>query len=166
MPALGGILSIVGMFYEKNFAVDLGISLSAVPFFYFMHDLSLTYGNLFFILLMYFLYFGLWSFMRRAVLIYGIEKDHEGNKERDLLIQYKEDSARYIVSSLILGSITAVLGSLIAIYSFVGPFPAWTVIFLMISLSIGVIFTVYLVVVLLPKYFMIKESSRKKGGSR
>ncbi len=159
LPTVGGILSIVGLTRGKNLSIDLGLLISSSTFFYFIHDLPLTYGNLFFILAMFFLYFGLWSFMRRAVLIEEIEDDLEGIKERNFLIEYKEDSALYLLVGLLLGSVVASIGSLIAIYSFVGPFPTRMIIFLVIFFGFGFISAVYIVVFFLPKYFTLKESS-------
>lgn len=158
LPAVGGIFSIIGLINGKNLGIDLGVLISSSSFFYLMHDLRLTYGNLFFILATFFLYFGLWLFMRRAVLIDVMENDLADTRERNSLAEYKEDSGLYLLWTLFLGSIVASIGSLIAIYSFVGPFPSGMIIFLTIFFSIGTIFAVYTVVILLPKHFTVKDS--------
>ncbi len=157
LPVLGGAFSIGGLMFSKNLGIDFGILISAASFFYFAHDLPFTYGNLLFILAMYFLYFGLWSFLRRSVLIEGIKDDLEGRRRIDSLTEYKEHSALYILWVLFLGSVISTAGALIAIYGFVGPFPSNWITFLMLLFSSVVVLAVYTVVVLLPKLFTIKD---------
>jgi len=159
-PFIGGTLAVLGLLSDKNPLIDMGIFSSAFSFFYFLHHIPLNYANLFFILAMFFLYFAVWSLMRRATLIEGVEKDLVGEGERDFLQEYKEHSVLYQVRTILLGFLVASTGSLIAVHSFIGIFSIRVHTFLMLLISIGVIVSAYIVVVILPKYFTVRE-----GGS-
>ncbi|MFP3872263.1 MAG: hypothetical protein ACLFVL_05225 [Candidatus Aenigmatarchaeota archaeon] len=156
-PAATGIAALVGSFSGKDPLIDAGILLSASSFFYFIRYISLSFFNLFFVLAMFFLYFGTWSFMKRARLIEYIEKDLVGEGEMNLIDEYKAHSALYSLWSLLLSFVVASAGSLIAVSSFVGPFSEEMSIFLLLLISSIVLSSVYVVVVLLPKYFTMKS---------
>lgn len=145
-----------GIVHRKKFNHRYGVFASAFSFFYFLQDIPLNYGNLFFILTMFFLYFGAWSLLRRATLIRSIEKNLVSEGEKGFLQEYKEHSILYQLRSIILAFIVASLGSLMAVHSFVRTFSIKFGTFLILLLSAGVIISVYIVMVVLPKYFTVK----------
>ncbi len=156
-PLVSGSVGIIGFYREIKIAVDVSILASASSFFYFVRYISLNPANLIFILTMFILYFGAWSFMRRASLIGEIEKDMQGDGETDLLQEYKRHSAHYHLWSLFWGFVVASLGGVVAIYSFVGPFSPDLATFIILLFGAVVFTAVYGVVVFLPKYFARKK---------
>ncbi|MEF8873723.1 MAG: hypothetical protein V5A88_03515 [Candidatus Thermoplasmatota archaeon] len=155
-PFISGTVAAVGLYIGKNSIIDMGVFASAFSFFYFLQDIPLNYGNLFFILTMFFLYFGAWSLLRRATFIGSIEKDLISEEEKGFLQEYKEHSILYQLRSIILAFLVASLGSLMAVHSFVRTFSIKFGTFLILLLSAGVIISVYIVMVILPKYFTVK----------
>ncbi len=152
---VGGIISTIGLKFKKVLLIDFGLLISGLFYFYFQHEIPLTYGNIFFIVIMFFLFFGCWVFMRRAVLIDYVEKDLVGERGQDHLKEYKNHSVYHYLWVITLGFIVTILGSLIAVHGFIADFPAEVGPYMLVLLSGGVILSVYVVVVILPKYFAV-----------
>ncbi len=152
---VGGIVSIIGLKFKRVLVIDVGLLISGLFYFYFQHEIPLTYGNIFVIGIMFFLFFGCWLFMRRAVLIDEIERDLVGERDKNLLKEYKNHSVYHYLWVMTLGFIVTILGSLIAVHGFIEDIPAGFVPYLLVLLSGGVILAIYIVVVTLPKYFAV-----------
>ncbi|MBS3816183.1 MAG: hypothetical protein KGY76_01310 [Candidatus Thermoplasmatota archaeon] len=147
-----GVLSVVGLYFGKKKLVDMGIFFLASSFFYSFRDLTLTYKNLVFVLSSFFLIISIWFFMRRSVLIKEMERHFEGEKKTDHLEAYKKDFVPYCLRIVIFGFSLSLLGSSIALLSSIGPFPSRWTSYLVVLFSAVVIFNLYIVVIVLPKY--------------
>ncbi|MBS3781333.1 MAG: hypothetical protein KGY66_07430 [Candidatus Thermoplasmatota archaeon] len=156
-PLISGFIAIIGLTMKREALIDLGVLASSSSFFYFIHDIPFSYRSLFLLLAMFFLYFGIWSFMRRSITISEIEKDLVRDEGRNFLEEYQEHSAMYYLWSMLLSFLIASIGSVVAIYSYVGPFPSEWAIILFLLFSGGVMLAVYTVVFILPGYFSRKE---------
>lgn len=151
LPIFGAGIALIGLYSEESKIVDIGTLLLAASFFFLVRTMQLNYLSLIFILSMFFIYLGLWLFMRRSLFIKYM-KDSLPEETSDIHFEeYKKDSALYYLRTLVLGYSISLLGGVIAFNSFIGPFPADLTIFLMILLSISLIFGIYFVLFLLPR---------------
>ncbi|MFW5945766.1 MAG: hypothetical protein ACOCSJ_02410 [Candidatus Natronoplasma sp.] len=151
-----GLVLILGLYLEKTRILDVGTLLLVSSFFFLIQDIPFNYLNFIFILFMIFFFFELWVFMKRELFVKGIEKDLVGNEGIIYLEEYKEHSARYYVKSLFMGLFVSAAGGSIAVHSFIGPFPSGFSLFLNVLFSSMVLFGLYSVMFLVPKYFILE----------
>ncbi len=153
---IGGMISIFGFYLEKTKILNIGISLLIASFFFLIQDIPFNYLNLIFIILTFFFFFGLWLLMKRELFISEIESDLLGSEGKYYLYEYKKDSSLYYLKTLIIGLLVSIAGGMIAAHSFIGPLPSGMALFLNIFFSVVILFGLYSVLFLLPKYFIVE----------
>jgi len=153
---LGGIVSVLGLYLEKTKILDVGTLVLLSSFFFLIQDIPFNYLNLVFILFMIFFFFELWIFMKRELFVKEIENDIVGSEGIIYLEEYKKHSALYLVKSLLMGLFVSAAAGLIAAHSFIGPFPSGLSLVLNVFFSGLVLFGLYSVMFLVPRFFMLK----------
>lgn len=152
-PMLGGGLAIFGLYLKRTIPVDGGFLLLASGFFLSFRTIPFSYANFIFILSTYFVFFGLWIFTRRTVLIKKLEKEFVIERKDKGITEYREDTAFHYVKTLLLSFLVSLTGGLIALHSFIGPFTPGLRIYLRILFSLAVLGGIYIILILLPRHF-------------
>jgi len=153
-PIIGGVGSIFGLYLEKTKILNIGILILIASFFFLIKDIPFNYLNLLFIIFMFFSFFGLWVFMKRELFASEIKSDLIGYEGIGYLNEYKKDSALHYLKTLLMGLLVSLAGGMIAVHSFIGPLPSGLALFLNVFFSLMILFGLYSVLFLLPKYFI------------
>ncbi|MEF8831907.1 MAG: hypothetical protein V5A66_00125 [Candidatus Thermoplasmatota archaeon] len=151
-PISGAGVAILGLYSSERKIVDVGSLFLVGSFFFLVKELPLNYTSLIFLISMFFIYIGLWLFMRRSLFIKYMKRGLTEEGVNIHLEEYKNDSALYYLKTLVLGFAVSLLGGFISINSFIGPFPLNLIIFLRILLALSIVFGIYFVLFLLPRY--------------
>lgn len=147
-------MTITGLYFEKGGLVDIGTLVLVASFFFLVRSIPLNYLTLILILSMFFIFLSLWLFMRRFLIVTDVKKGMPKREVLSHLAEYKKDSTLYYLRTLVLGYGISLLGGIIAIHSFIGPFPAHLSVFIKTMLTISVIVSVYSVLFLIPRYIV------------
>jgi len=94
--------------------------------------------------------------MKRELFVSEIESDIAGFEGKVYLDEYKKNSSLYYLKTLFMGLLVSTAGGMIAAHSFIGPLPPGIALFLNIFFSLVILFGLYSVLFLLPKYFAIE----------
>jgi len=162
LPLIGGAISLIGLYAKSISQVDIGCFSLAATFFLLIWDMPFSYANLIFLLVMFFLFFGLWIFTRRRVLIKSLESDLVRTDKNRYLVEYKGGTNLHYIKTLILGFTVSLAGGLIALNSFIGPFHPDLMIFLRLGFGLIILSGIYLIVIFLPKSFANKDNNNRK----
>lgn len=152
LPIFGAIVAIIGLHSRLSKFVDIGSLLLVGSFLFLVRGLPLNYMRLIFVISIFFIYIGLWLFMRRALFLMSMNRTPTRKTENGHLEEYKKDSAIYYLRTLLLGFAISLLGGFIAVNSFIGPYPSNLVFFLRILFALSLVFSIYFALFLLPKY--------------
>ncbi len=162
-PIIGGSVLILGLHIEEGALLDFGTFLLTGSFFFTILDLDINYLNFLIVILCFFFFFGLWAFMRREMILKQIERELIGNEGLRHLDEYKKHSVIYYTKSVFTCLCVAVLGGIIASNSFVGPFPDILSVIINITFSLAVLASIYIVLIILPRYYTFTEDREKES---
>ncbi len=120
LPLVGGIISVVGLNFEKPDMMDGGILLSIFSFLYIQRNIEPLLINLILALLIFFLLFTILVINRRAIVTSRIKKETVGDRWGEFQKDFELKSIISISYTMVSALLVASLGALIALYSPIG----------------------------------------------
>lgn len=151
VPAISGVVSIVGLILEKTRLIDIGILTAIVVFFYANKSISFNFINLIILIILFFSFIGVWALTRRDILIHRL-KNRSGKTDSKLLNDFKVKSLYNLFLNLAVGIIVTILGAFVALYSGINiDLSGNTAMIFFILLASVILLIIYLIVQYLPK---------------
>jgi hypothetical protein len=151
VPAISGVVSIVGLILEKTRLIDIGILAGIVFYFYANKSISFNFINLIILIILFFSFIGVWALTRRDILINRL-KNRSGKTDSKLLNDFKVKSLYNLFLNLAVGIVVTILGALVALYSGINiDLSGNTAMIFFILLASVILLIIYLIVQYLPK---------------
>ncbi len=149
LPLIFGFVSVLGYNLKSFFFLDIGIILSIISFLFVNSARPWNLINLILAIIIFFLFLGVWFYVRNLLFISGIENVSCVGSEESLSA-FKRSALNDIFKNLFVGGFLAVLASFIGMYSDLGQnIGAEIGLLLMIVFSSTVFFIIYLIIKLL-----------------
>jgi len=148
LPILFGCFVILAYNLKSIFLLDIGILSSILSLFFVNHGLYPNLLNLSSVIGFFFLFVGIWFYVRNLIYISGIEDNLVSEiGEVDSLVSFKRAVSIDISGRLFIAAFLAIVASLVGMYSPLGiDVSPMVEILLMVAFSSGIFFIVYFII--------------------
>ncbi len=149
LPALGGLVAIIGVFTGRRSLNNVGMLFTGLTFYVLNRTLPFNDINILVVLGMFFALYSVWHTGNREMLLDEMNSD----EDNEILERYWNSSNRYLVGYMTMAFFLSFMGVYVARYSYLGieldPISAIPV---AVIFGLLVLFTVYIVSEVLPRY--------------
>ncbi len=149
IPALGGIVALVGVLTGRRTFNNVGMLFTGLSFYILNRNLPFSDINIIVILGMFFALYSVWHTGNREMLL----DEMGGDEDIDILKRYWKSSNLYLIGHVITAFSLSFLGIYVARYSYLGiELDPMSAIPVAVIFGLLVLFTIYIVVEVLPRY--------------